>query len=172
MSHSLLDLLAGKAVDRATQSLAEDAGYLDPLQKPDVRYLPSAELLELLAWNVVVAFSVSLAASFAFDSLAGKQAAKKREEALKTRVTKLSEVLAFSEGRLIERDRCIELLHDICNELVSNPPARFDKKHPEVDVAGIVLLLRRNGWGEREAHSRAEEIVAKLLDQLRQHQWT
>ena len=54
-------------VDVAVDELASDASYVDIHQQKDVRYAPSAAWLELIAWNVVVAFYVNLAASFVYQ---------------------------------------------------------------------------------------------------------
>jgi len=152
------------AVDFVFDLLTEDAGYIGRSNKPYRRYAPAAHLLELLAWNIVVAFWVNVAASY-FHYYFIQQTHKKilqQRELLEHRVLRLQKELSSTREKLAEKEACLQVLQDT-NQLLKSlkaSPISIQSVHPNsFEIEGLLVSW---GWPRSEAKIKSKAIMKKI----------
>ena|ERR1051325_10913498 len=152
---------ADALVDAAVDELAPDASYADIHQQKDVRYAPSADWVDLIAWNVVVAFCINVAASFVHQWIRQPRDNKERRE-LEQRLTDLSTQVEQLRHTLLQREQAEQLIKAVA------PPSAVDLTTVmPVDHSLIAEILVRNGWPPDVANHRAERLMREFEQHVR-----
>jgi hypothetical protein len=151
------------AADAVTEIISPDANYLDPTLNPEIRYAPDAGLLDLVTWNVIVAYLVGLATSYSYDLLKRKNASDRaRDEALEQNLVKLRTKI----DSLLEREDSQREIDRLLSMLSSPDYVLVLKERVSSDTTEIEMLLVKNGWPKDLAQRRSAEVARKLQELL------
>lgn len=152
------------AVDAVFDLLIEDAGYLAPPDETEMRYAPTVSLLEALAWNIVIAFWVNVAASFFYDHFMRRAPSKTVQEKrqLEQEVVRLKKVLSSTRQKLATKEDLIQTLEETNQLLKSLKASAIIIQSIHVDSSRIAELLESWGWPRSEAKIKAEALIKEI----------